>query len=340
MIFQKNIVKTAHFWILLAFALVLSLAWASYRHLQFVQPANALANSVPALARGIGLSYWLFAPPDLDFSKTNLDRLVTEKDFKQIKDWGLTHVRLPIEPKFLQSTTAPSKLIPDHIAYVDRAIEWSKKYNLAVVLDLHPLKPLDLGAGTRSRDYDRLQQLWVALAQRYQSQPDSVFYELLNEPGVSEVTTWESVAQTLVNTIRAIDSRHTIVVSGKDGGGRDLERMTPLKGEKLVYTFHFYEPMQFTHQSAAWAGDLAKLKNIPYPYDAKRFEAARFQSAADPKTVHLLDLYEGKRYNKQRLEEEFLPALRFRSTHNVPFVLWGVWGASGRIFERSCVLES
>lgn len=316
MIFHKS--AAIQFWMRLAVALTISLTWAFYHQSQLIQSANATLDSIPALSRGVGISDWLFAPPGLNFSKAYLDQAITEKDFKRFKDWGLTHVRLPIEPGFIQSKAARSELISDHIAYVDRAIEWSKKYNLAIVLDVHPLNPFDLKAGTRSPDYDRLQQLWIALAQRYRSQPDTVFYELLNEPGVDEVSTWENIAQTLVNRIRVIDPHHTIVVSGNDGGGRDLERMMPLKGERLVYTFHFYEPMQFTHQSAAWAGDLAKLRDIPYPYDAKRFAVARTRSSSDPKVVHLLDLYAKKRYNKQQIEAEFRPAQRFGLYHHVP----------------------
>ncbi len=327
MIFNKGISRTVQFWILIGFAFAVSLGSSLYYQSQFTYSANATQPSIPALARGIGLSLWMFAAPDRDFSASRLDRWITEKDFKQFAAWGLTHVRLPIEPEFLQSSDAPSKLIPDRIAYVDRAIAWAKKYQLAIVLDIHPLTPLDLTAGTRSKDYDRLQQLWIALAQRYRSQSDAVFYELLNEPGVDQVATWESVAQALVNKIRAIDQHHTIIVSGNSGGGRDLEQLTPLKGEKLAYTFHFYDPMQFTHQSSGWAGDLAGLREVPYPYDAKRFETAKSRSASDPVSVRLLNSYQKKRYDKQQLEKEFRPALRFRSLYNVP-VYCGEFGVN------------
>ncbi len=327
MTFHKSIARTLQFWILFAVAFAISLTWMFYHQSQLIRSVNAATLSVPALARGIGLSCWMSTPPDRDFSKAHLDHWITAKDFQQFKAWGLTHVRLPIEPEFLQSRDAPSRLISDHIVYVDRAINWAKQNNLAIVLDIHPLKPLDLSEGTRSPDYQRLQQLWIALAQRYRSQSNAVFYELLNEPGVDQVSTWENVAQALVNQIRAVDAQHTIVISGNYGGGYDLERMSPLKGDHLVYTFHFYEPMQFTHQASAWAGDLANLRDVPYPYDAERFAAARSRSSSDPKAVHLLDLYQRKRYNKQRVEEEFRPAIRFRNYNNVP-VYCGEFGVN------------
>lgn len=327
MIFSKSVAKTIQFWSLIAIVFVISSTRAFYHQPQLSYSATAAVKTIPALARGIGLSCWMSTPPDRDFSKAHLDRWITEQDFKRFAAWGLTHVRLPIEPEFLQSSEAPSKLIPGHIAYVDRAIEWSKKYKLAIVLDIHPLKALDLKAGTQSTDYERLQQLWIALAQRYRSQSEAVFYELLNEPGVDRLATWESVAQGLINKIRSIDTQHTIIVSGNYGSAYDLEKLTPLEGKKLAYTFHFYDPVQFTHQNSAWAGDLAKLREIPYPYDEQRFAVAKARSSSDPKAVQLLTSYQKERYDKQRVEKELRPALRFRSLYNVP-VYCGEFGVN------------
>ncbi|MBE9013683.1 cellulase family glycosylhydrolase [Pseudanabaenaceae cyanobacterium LEGE 13415] len=322
MIFRKAL----QFWFLIVLALVIALGWGLYQS-QFIYPATAAVRSIPALARGIGLSCWLSMPPDRDFSKKHLESWVTEKDFKQFADWGLTHVRLPIEPEFLQSNKARSQLIAEHIAYVDRAIEWSKKYNLAIILDVHPLLPMDLKAGTRSEDYDRLKQLWIALAKRYRTQSNAVFYELLNEPQMEQVETWRSIAQGLVEQIRTIDTTHSIIVSGHHAGAYDYMKMTPIKGEKLIYTFHFYEPIQFTHQRSGWIGAFANLRDVPYPYDSKRFATAKARSSSDPETARLLNSYQSDRFDKQKVEAKLRPVLRFRSRYNVP-IYCGEFGAN------------
>ncbi|GAP96981.1 glycoside hydrolase family 5 protein [Leptolyngbya sp. NIES-2104] len=309
--------KRVQFWILIVLAFVISLLWSFYQS-QLIYPANAAVQSIPALARGIGLSCWLSMPPDQDFSKEHLDSWVTEKDFKRFADWGLTHVRLPIEPEFLQFKSARSELIENHIAYVDRAIQWSKKYNLAIILDIHPLVPLKLQAGTQSDDYDRLKQLWIALAKRYRTQSNAVFYELLNEPQLESVSTWRSIAQGLVNQIRSIDTEHSIIVSGHYAGAHDYETMTPIQGDKLIYTFHFYEPISFTHQSSGWIGGFAKLRDLPYPFEQQKFAAAKARSGFDSETIRLLNAYQSERFDKQKVESKLRPVLKFRSRYNVP----------------------
>ncbi|BAU14169.1 putative endoglucanase [Leptolyngbya sp. NIES-3755] len=322
MIFSKRVL----FRILIVLAFVMSLGWGFYQS-ELNYPANAAVQSIPALARGIGLSCWLSMPPDRDFSKEHLDSWVTEKDFKRFADWGLTHVRLPIEPEFLQFNSARSELIAEHIAYVDRAIEWSKKHNLAIILDIHPLLPMDLKAGIKSDDYDRLKQLWIALAKRYRTQSDRVFYELLNEPQMEQVDIWRSIAQGLVDQIRTIDTTHRIIVSGHHAGAYDYVKMTPIKGDKLIYTFHFYEPIAFTHQRSGWIGTLANLRDVPYPFDPQRFAAAKARSSKDPETVRLLNRYESEQFNKQKVEEKLRPVLKFRSRYNVP-IYCGEFGAN------------
>jgi endoglucanase len=322
------------FWILLLLTIGIVFGFSVYSR----RLSDASSISIPALNQGVSTSAWFFAPPDRDFSKAHLDGWVTEKDFKQLSDWGAKHIRLPIEPNFLQTTSPPYQLLPEKITYIDRAINWAKKYKLAIILDMHPLPPADvlkLEDGTRSRDYERLRQLWIALAKRYRWQPETVFYELLNESGVQSLSSWKQVAQGLVNEIRAIDPRHSIIVTGPSwGGAYDLGKMTPLKGRKLIYTFHFYQPFMFTHQG--WRTEwLENVRGVPYPFNAERLTRLK-ESIQDPKIRYILAAkfhdYESRQYSKTQLFEEMRPAIEFRNRYGVP-VYCGEFGVHRAAFN-------
>jgi endoglucanase len=41
---------------------------------------------------------------------------------------------------------------------------------------------------------------------------------------------------------------------------------TVLNDDKIIYSFHFFKPYDFTHQGAPWDSANTKLKGLPYPF--------------------------------------------------------------------------
>jgi endoglucanase len=108
-----------------------------------------------------------------------------------------------------------------------------------------------------------------------------VVFELLNEPNVEAISDkkdpkpadlehWREIEIKLVNVIHQADpDRYVIVSSGGWSDPAGLIQMGNLRLPNVVYTFHCYEPMLFTHQGATWTGKaLAKIKGVPYPLSA------------------------------------------------------------------------
>ena len=90
---------------------------------------------------------------------------------------------------------------------------------------------------------------WREVAVRYKDQ-GPIVYDLVNEPWGDEARRrWTSYAKELTAAIREVDGRHTIMVEppewGWPNGFRYLE---PTGDRNTVYSFHFYGPMDFTHQ--------------------------------------------------------------------------------------------
>jgi len=219
-------------------------------------PTTALRS----LARGINLSHWL-SQHSLD--EPHLQSYIGERDFALISRLRFTHVRLSIDTTLLQA--ADGSLREQGFTYVDRALDWAQTHRLGVVIDLHPVPAPKIAQSASA--YTQFESLWRAIAQRYTRRPLSVVYELLNEPVEPNPQAWRDTSIKLVRAIRAVDSRHTVIVCGHNWSGPDdLPAIRPIDDDNIIYTFHFYLPHEFTHQGATWgSAHWRPLRNVPYP---------------------------------------------------------------------------
>jgi endoglucanase len=194
------------------------------------------------------------------------DNWITEDDFRRIRAAGFNHVRLPF---IYDLQNEPQGLF----FYLDRALEWAKKHQLYVVLDLHGAPGRQSSDHhTGQRDVNRLffeaahieatEKLWTQIAARYKDRPEVAAYDLLNEPmGAPNNATLYLVQDRLYRAIRAVDSRHIIIF--EDGyKGFDQMPVPAVAGWKNVaYSVHSYDfnaktPEDHTRQ---WGGLIASV---------------------------------------------------------------------------------
>jgi endoglucanase len=171
---------------------------------------------------------------------------------------------------------------------------------------------------------DQFRKLWKGLAAHYVNRSPNIVYELLNEPNVNvlsdenktpkpaELDHWRSIMKDLVGAIREEDPDHYVIVTGGDWSGpKGLIQMGNLEMPKLVYTFHCYEPMVFTHQGATWVGKpMEGIRGVKYPVTEEEIQ----KLWADAKKNH-----EGewpftqypKGFNKKNMKEWLKPVLEF-----------------------------
>jgi len=95
-------------------------------------------------------------------------------------------------------------------------------------------------------------------------------YEILNEPHGITTQAWGEIQKQVINAIRSKDSRHIIVVGGSGYNSyMELKNLPLYNDQKLLYTFHFYDPFVFTHQGASWVSpSMEPLAGVPFPYEA------------------------------------------------------------------------
>jgi hypothetical protein len=111
---------------------------------------------------------------------------------------------------------------------------------------------------------------------------------------------------------------HTLIATG--GGWStvdDLAALTPIADPNVVYNFHFYEPLTFTHQGATW-GDPTwqQLKGVPYPANPQAVEAV-LPNLADANARHYGVDYGQEYWDTIRIEERLLRAVDWGRRHNV-----------------------
>ena len=82
--------------------------------------------------RGVNLGGWF---SQCDYSESRMDHFITEKDFGIIAEWGLDHVRIPVDYNVLEKDGGTWK--PDGFRRIENALKCAEKNGLKVVLDLH-----------------------------------------------------------------------------------------------------------------------------------------------------------------------------------------------------------
>ena len=265
--------------------------------LQAAPPAEVMT----ALKRGVAPSIWFTyrGSSDIDTSRWYPDA----DDFRRMRALGFRHIRVQLDPAWLLDPAKPGTLRPERLAELKQNLVTAQSYGLMVVLVPEP-------DGEAKRRYVQsesgaveLEVIWRALAKALRDQPvNRLVFEVLNEPESADAASNRALMQRLVTAIRSQAPRHSIVVEGHAYSGVDeLVAMQPLADSNLIYSFHFYEPFNFTYQGAFWGWPLwKKFSNWPYPSSPEA--VAPLLAAADAEARPYLADYGQQRWNRARID--------------------------------------
>ena len=213
--------------------------------------------------RGVNLTNWFQAngAQQIPFTK------FTKQDFINIKSLGSDVIRLPINLQAMTSGAPDYTFDPLFYKDLDQAVSWAEELNLHLIIDNHTFDP---SVSTSTNVGPILIKEWKQLARHYKNRSKYIYYEILNEPHGISNQLWGKIQGAVIDTIRTIDTTHTIVVGGANWNSyNDLSGLPHYSDKNLLYTFHFYDPMVFTHQGASWTNPpLVPLSGVPFPYNA------------------------------------------------------------------------
>lgn len=239
----KSILKTT-FVILFSFSVFLSSC-------KKIPDSNLRMNTPRAFSKspalhGINLGNALDAPSPGEWGV-----VIKPEYFDVIRAAGFDSVRLPVRFSAHALQTPPYTLDAEFLSQVDEIINKGLSAGLTVILDLHHFDEIMVNPASQS---ERFLAIWGQLAAHYHDAPSNLYFELLNEPNQNlDPATWNKLAKEAIQIIRTSNPDRKILV-----GGSSFNSIEALNGlqlpadENLIATFHFYEPIEFTHQGAAW----------------------------------------------------------------------------------------
>jgi endoglucanase len=288
-------------------------------------PTPAPGDRFARLARTVNVSSWFWLIPSPD--PVHLQTYLSDADVDAIHGMGFTAVRLAINPKFLFHVATPNAPDASVLRYLDAALDRLVAHDLAVIVDMQDSEhQFDNNAVAA----DSFVVFWEALAQRLSHHdPERVFLEVLNEPVFDgHADRWLALQERLLAAMRRGAPAHTLIATGPGWSTIDgLRRVVPVADPNVVYTFHFYDPMPFTHQGASWVSDpYPRLHGVPWAVDDAHCEAAA-KAQTDASAANMVYNYCAQKWNAAAIANRFAAVDEWRHRYNVR-VLAGEFGAT------------
>ncbi len=291
--------------------------------------------------RGINLGGWLSQADET--TKEHYDSFITEADIKAIAEMGLDHVRLPVDYTLIESEQG--EMIEEGYVWIDRAVRWCEEYGLNILIDMHntfgyTFDPLAKDADREIFFHEealqnRFYTMWDRVSSRYGRRSNTAF-ELLNEvvsPNV--VQEWNEIISRAIDVIRKNAPEAWIVAGGvRYNNVTSVPMLDRPKDEHIVYNFHCYEPLVFTHQAAYWVEHMPEDFRADYP-----LRAGEYASLSEPFADEMVQAI--RRVNPDSkgvniFEELFAPAVEAAERNNAPLYC-GEYGVIDRAPDDAAV---
>ncbi len=248
------------------------------------------------LGRGINLGNIFEAPSEGEWGNP------WDPDFcRIIAELGFDHIRVPVrwEPRSMEQP--PYTIDASFLERIKGVVDTALEQGLHVIINMHHhSRLLNDPEGQKQRFLSQ----WEQIAGYFSHYPDSLLFEVFNEPhGDFTPEMWNRFFPEALTRIRATNPGRIVLVGTAEWGGLGgLRHLKIPDDERLILTIHYYNPFRFTHQGASWSSGA--------------------------------DAWLGTRWNdteeeRRAVEDDFKPALEFSRRHNIPVHI-GEFGAYSR----------
>ncbi|MGN0608612.1 MAG: glycoside hydrolase family 5 protein [Oscillospiraceae bacterium] len=252
--------------------------------------------------KGVNLGGWF---SQCKHTYEHYDSFISEADIENIASWQADHVRLPVDYNLLEDESG--NVIERGYSYIDNAVKWCKKHGLNLIIDLHKTAGYSFDKGENESGFfdspalqERFMKLWERIAERYAVNDGTIAFELLNEVTEQRFSdTWNGIIKSCIERIRRYAPETVILVGGYWQNSPDaVPDLEAPYDDKVVYNFHCYDPMNFTHQGAYWVDGMDTAFRMGFdkcdPAVTAEFFMERFSRAAEAAEKNGTVLYCGE----------------------------------------------
>lgn len=274
--------------------------------------------------RGLNFGGWLSqidAIEEKDPSKfpgidIHMETFIDEQDFLQVKNWGFNHVRLPID--YYLFFDENFRGMEHRLRILDQAVNMAIRSDLSLIIDLHECPGHDFAISVDSPVQSlfadpsyikKTEKIWACLSERY-SDHRHIYYETLNEPVAPSANLWNEIKDKLCKNIRRYSPKTPIIVgSNMWNWPSTYKDLTPVDQDNMIYCFHFYEPLLFTHQFAPWMKEPEIKVARQYPADYGKGFIRKYNM-----------LHSDGVWDRDRIKKEITPVYEFGRKYKVPVI--------------------
>ncbi len=186
-----------------------------------------------------------------------------ESDFEAVSELGFNAIRFFLKWDDLYTDASCSVRKAAGWDWLQQNIEWAKDNDIYLILDFHC--PYGGFGSTNQGVWDiwteedarnAFLRAWTDIARFCAAETIVAGYDLMNEPSLPEdgENLYRDLLTDAIEAIRVEDPYHLVIVEaavGIDGIAESWLRpnWVTVEEDNLMYSFHFYEPLGFTHVS-------------------------------------------------------------------------------------------
>ncbi len=175
--------------------------------------------------------------------------------FKMMAELGFDHVRIPIRWDTHQRTLQepPYTIYPTFLERIKEVVDTALQNGLHPIINMHHhdaifIDPLG--------EKEKFLAQWEQIADFFKDYPDSLVFEVLNEPHNNLTPElWNEFFAEALEIIRETNPTRAVLLGTPLFGGLSGVPYLEIPDDPyIILSVHYYNPFEFTHQGAEWVG--------------------------------------------------------------------------------------